>query len=56
MSGITVLTEKLFTNWNYELCDLKVKVKVLVGEKEEEELRDATIENIIASIIAIILD
>ena len=27
MSGITVLTEKLFTNWNYELCDLKVKVK-----------------------------
>lgn len=27
MSGITVLTKKLFTNWNYELCDLKNKVK-----------------------------
>lgn len=27
MSGITVLTEKLFTNWEYELSDLKVKVK-----------------------------
>lgn len=27
MSGITVLTEKLFTNWNYELTDLKKKVK-----------------------------
>ena len=28
MSGITVLTEKLFTNWNYELKDLKNKVKI----------------------------
>jgi len=27
ISGITVLTDKLFTNWNYELCDLKNKVK-----------------------------
>lgn len=27
MSGITVLTNKLFTNWNYELMDLKNKVK-----------------------------
>lgn len=27
MSGITVLTKKLFTNWEYELCDLKNKVK-----------------------------
>ena len=27
MSGITVLTDKLFTNWNYELCDLKNQVK-----------------------------
>lgn len=27
MSGITVLTEKLFTNWEYELIDLKNKVK-----------------------------
>ena len=27
MSGITVLTDKLFTNWEYELHDLKNKVK-----------------------------
>ena len=27
MSGITVLTDKLFTNWEYELRDLKNKVK-----------------------------
>ncbi len=27
MSGITVLTDKLFTNWNYELRTLKNKVK-----------------------------
>jgi len=27
MSGITILTEKLFTNWEYELRDLKNKVK-----------------------------
>lgn len=27
MQGITILTEKLFTNWDYELCDLKNKVK-----------------------------
>ena len=27
MSGITVLTEKLFTNWDYNLRELKNKVK-----------------------------
>ena len=27
LSGITVLTDKLFTNWEYELRDLKNKVK-----------------------------
>lgn len=27
MSGITVLTERLFTNWEYELHELKNKVK-----------------------------
>jgi hypothetical protein len=29
MSGISVLTEKLFTNWNYELWDLKNKIKTV---------------------------
>ena len=28
-SGISVITEKLFTNWRYELCDLKERVKQL---------------------------
>ena len=43
MSGITVLTEKLFTNWNYELYDLKNRVKCVFmryfqqGEEKAEE-------------------
>ena len=28
-SGISVITDKLFTNWRYELCDLKERVKQL---------------------------
>ena len=28
-SGISLITEKLFTNWRYELCDLKERVKQL---------------------------
>jgi hypothetical protein len=26
-TGITVITEKLFTHWSYDLCDLKQKIK-----------------------------
>jgi hypothetical protein len=47
MSGITILTEKLFTNWNYELADLKRKVKTAFtmhfqekGVKEEENIKE----------------
>lgn len=28
-SGISIITDKLFTNWRYELCDLKERVRKL---------------------------
>jgi hypothetical protein len=45
MSGITVLTDKLFTNWNYELRTLKNKVKELFIEyfKKQVEFEEETI-------------
>ena len=45
MSGITVLTDKLFTNWNYELRTLKNKVKGLFNEyfKKQVEFEEETI-------------
>jgi hypothetical protein len=29
MSGISVLTKQLFTNWDYKLCTLKEKIRKL---------------------------
>jgi hypothetical protein len=44
-SGITILTEKLFTNWNYELHDLKEKVKhafIVHFKSDFEERKEGT--------------
>ncbi len=51
MSGITILTKKLFTNWNYELTDLKNKVKCVFTryfqqEQKDEEEKEELTENI----------
>ena len=46
MSGITVLTKKLFTNWNYELDDLKNKVKNAFLNYFKHKINFATEESI----------
>ncbi len=45
MSGITILTEKLFTNWDYELRDLKNKVKTAFLSHFKQPISFDTEEN-----------